>query len=190
MSKNKSNEMMDWLKIFIIALLFTLIVRLFIFSPVLVDGESMLPTLEDRDRMIVNKITYKFKEPDRFDIVIFHAPDERDFVKRVIGLPGEHIEVNDNTLYVDGEEMEQPFMNSEENAEITFPNITEDFTFDVISQGNYDVIPEGYVLVLGDNRRHSRDSRDHTIGLVDMDEIVGKTNIIYWPLKRIQYVKE
>lgn len=189
MSKEKPNEFVDWLKIFLIALLFTLIVRLFIFSPVLVDGESMLPTLEDRDRMIVNKITYKFKQPDRFDIVIFHANDQKDFVKRIIGLPGEHIAVKDNTLYVDGEAMEQPFIDSEENAEITYPIITGDFTLEML-EGNYEVIPEGYTLVLGDNRKNSRDSRDHTIGLVDMDEIVGKTNIIYWPIKRIQYVKE
>lgn len=71
----------------------------------------MLPTLHDRDRMIVNKINYTLGEPDRFDIVVFHAPEQNDFIKRVIGLPGEHVAVRDNVLYIDGEPVDEPFLN-------------------------------------------------------------------------------
>lgn len=187
MAEKASDDWVDLLKILIIGLLFTLIIRLFLFSPVIVDGESMEPTLHDRDRMIVNKIKYKFTEPNRFDIVVFHAPDQRDFIKRVIGLPGEHVAVRDNILYVNGEELAQPFMENMEDAEITYPIITSDFTLESL-KGNYEKIPEGYVLVLGDNRTNSTDSRH--IGLISMDEIVGKTNTVYWPMKRMQIVKE
>src|SRR5690625_1527911 len=107
---NRTNELYDWLKAIIIAALIALAVRTFLFSPIIVDGPSMQPTLYDRDQMIVNKFIYKFKEPERFDIVIFHASEQKDFIKRVIGLPGEHIKVIDNDLYVNNEKVDEPFL--------------------------------------------------------------------------------
>ncbi|HLR70106.1 MAG TPA: signal peptidase I [Pseudogracilibacillus sp.] len=187
MSSKGSNEWADWLKIFVIALLFALIVRKFIFSPIIVDGPSMQPTLYDRDQMIVNRFIYNFKEPDRFDIVIFHASEEKDFIKRVIGLPGEHVKVENNILFIDGVQVDQPFLEPDEEAPIDYPIITNDFTLEMLP-GNYDVIPEGYVLVLGDNRSNSTDSR--SIGLIRIDQIVGKTSFVYWPFDRIHIVSE
>src|SRR5699024_2294093 len=190
MRDKKSNEWMDWIKIIVAALLIALIVRKFFFSPIIVDGPSMQPTLHDQDKMIVNKFVYYMKEPERFDIVIFHANNEKDFIKRVIGLPGEHIKVEDNDLYVDNKEVPQSFLNiAEEEEDITYPIITNDFTLENL-KGNYDVIAENYYLVLGDNRKNSTDSRSSSVGLVHKDQIVGKTNFIYWPLERIHVVNK
>ncbi len=182
-----TNNWYDWIKAFVIALLLALIVRKFFFSPIIVDGPSMQPTLYDRDQMIVNKFIYNFKKPERFDIVIFHASEEKDFIKRVIGLPGEHVAIQDNKLYINGEEVDQPFLRHNETTPIIYPIITNDFSLEMLP-GNHEVIPEGYVLVLGDNRSNSTDSR--SIGLISMDQIVGKTNLVYWPFERMHFVKE
>lgn len=181
-----NSEWFSWIKALVVAVGLVIIIRIFLFSPIIVDGPSMLPTLHDRDQMIVNKFTYRFGEPDRFDIVIFHATEKKNFIKRVIGLPGEHVMIEDNQLYVNGEAVEQSFMNygSGDQSPII---INDDFKLENIP-GGYDVIPEGYYLVLGDNRNNSTDSR--TIGLISKDKIVGKASIIYWPMSRIQIVKE
>src|SRR5690625_2744639 len=110
MGKDETKEWLSWIKLFIFALLFALIVRKFLFSPIIVDGPSMQPTLYTNDQMIVNKVNYYFKQPERFDIIVFHASKQKDFIKRVIGLPGEHVMVKDNILYIDGEEVRQPFL--------------------------------------------------------------------------------
>ncbi|NAP00986.1 signal peptidase I, partial [Halomonas sp. MG34] len=82
--KKKKSEWLDWLKALLIAFGLAFIVRTFLFAPIVVDGPSMLPTLHDRDQMIVNKIGYRFGDPERFEIVVFHASDQKDFIKRVI----------------------------------------------------------------------------------------------------------
>lgn len=189
MREKKPNEWMDWVKILVAALLIALIVRKFFFSPIIVDGPSMQPTLHNQDKMIVNKFVYYFKNPERFDIVIFHANDEKDFIKRVIGLPGEHIKVEDNILYVDGEEVTESFLNQPEDEDLTYPIITNDFMLEELN-GNYNIIPKDHVLVLGDNRKNSTDSRSSALGLVHMDQIVGKTNLVFWPLERIHVVNK
>lgn len=178
--EKKRNELFDWIKAIIIALIIAFLIRGFVVSPIIVDGPSMQPTLYDRDQMIVNKFTYHFNEPERFDIVVFHATEEKDYIKRVIGLPGEHVEVKNNQLYINDIKTNEYFLNNNEDIE------TIDFTLESLP-GNYDVIPDNKVLVLGDNRGNSTDSR--MIGLVDIDEIVGKTSLVYWPFQRIQFVK-
>lgn len=189
MTEKKSSEWVDWIKIIVVALIIALVVRKFFFSPIIVDGPSMQPTLHDQDKMIVNKFIYSIKEPERFDIVIFHANEEKDFIKRVIGLPGEHVKVENNTLYIDGEETQETFLEPKEQTEVVYPIFTNDFTLERLS-GNYEVIPDNYVLVLGDNRNNSTDSRSSALGLVSMDQIVGKTSFIFWPMDRIHLVKE
>lgn len=180
--KKKKNEWMEWTKALLLALGLAVIVRMFLFAPIIVDGPSMLPTLQDRDQMIVNKFSYYFKEPDRFDIVVFHASSQKDFIKRVVGLPGEHVAVENDELYIDGEPVEENFLMKDDPE--AFRN---DFTLEELP-GQYETIPEGYLLVLGDNRANSTDSR--MIGLVSMDQVVGKASFIYWPLDRIQFVRD
>lgn len=186
----RKNEWFDWIIALTVAFAVVFLVRTFLFSPIVVDGPSMLPTLHDRDQMIVNKINYRFKEPERFDIVIFHATEEKDYVKRVIGLPGEHVSVKDESLFINGEEVEESYLDERKSMLSEYETLTGDFTLEEIAPGGYETIPEGYVLVLGDNRTDSTDSRSPSLGLVSMDEIVGKASLIYWPIKRIQIVKE
>lgn len=181
MAKKKKNEWLDWIKALLLAFGLAFIVRMFLFAPIVVDGPSMLPTLHDRDQMIVNKFTYHFWEPDRFDIVVFHASAQKDFIKRVIGLPGEHVAMEDNVLYINGEEVDEPFLNEGESNQ----TLTNDFSLEELP-GGHEVIPEGYVFVLGDNRGNSTDSR--MLGVIPIEQLVGKTSFIYWPFDRIQFL--
>ncbi|MRH42240.1 signal peptidase I [Aquibacillus halophilus] len=183
----KKSEWIDWIKALVIAGLLAFIVRAFLFAPIVVDGPSMLPSLENGDHMIVNKFSYTIGEPDRFDIVVFHATANKDYIKRVIGLPGEHVAVKDDTLYINGQEVEEPFLTSK----IKMLEATQSYTFDFSIEdlpGRYSEIPENHVLVLGDNRGNSTDSR--VLGLISTDQIVGKTNLIYWPVDRIRILNE
>lgn len=179
-------ELFEWVRALAIALIIALVIRFFFFSPIVVDGPSMQPTLEDRDRMIVNKFVYDMRSPKRFEIIVFHASEQSDYIKRVIGLPGEHVAYKDEQLYINGEIVEEPFKERLSPEEAYYMD-TEPFMLEWLP-GNYSVIPEGYVFVLGDNRNNSTDSR--TFGLVSMDSIVGKVNMTYWPLNRIQFIKE
>lgn len=182
MSKQKSGWF-DWIKALLIAFILAFVIRSFVFSPIVVDGPSMLPTLHDRDKMIVNKLLYRINEPKRFDIVVFHATSQKDFIKRVVGLPGEHVMIENGLLHINGQVIEEPFTKNKEEA---YLYETEDFRLEEIP-GGHETIPKGYILVLGDNRNNSTDSR--TIGLISMDEIVGKASLVFWPYKRTQIVE-
>lgn len=183
----KRNEWWDWTKAILIALGIMLIVRQFIIAPIVVDGPSMMPTLHDRDHMIVNKFVYRLHEPKRFDVVVFHATEEKNFIKRVIGLPGEHVAVRDNVLYINGKEVNEQFLNETKKNLKPYEILTNDFSLED-TPGAYQKIPEGYVFVMGDNRNNSADSR--IIGVVPIDEIIGKTSVMYWPVKRIRIIGE
>ena len=183
--RKEKNELWEWIKALLIAFAIAAFIRYFLFTPIVVDGDSMMPTLENGDRMIVNKIGYTIGNPDRFDIVVFHAPEGKDYIKRVIGLPGDHVEYIDDQLYINGEPIDEPYLD-QYKAEITEGNLTGDFKLQDINP-SLDVIPEGHVFVMGDNRRFSKDSRH--IGVVDIDEIIGNTNLIFWPINEIRIVK-
>ena len=183
-AKKEKNEFWEWSKALLIAFGLAWIIRYFLFTPIVVDGESMMPTLEDGDRMIVNKIGYEVGEPDRYDIVVFHAPEKKDYIKRVIGLPGDHIAYKNDQLYINGEPQAEPYLDAKKE-EIIEGTLTEDFTLEELTQMK--VVPEGYVFVMGDNRRYSKDSR--IIGVVSMEEIIGSTSVIFWPPSEIGLVE-
>ena len=185
MTKEKSrNEAWEWTKALIIAVALAAVIRYFLLAPIVVDGESMMPTLLDGDRMIVNKLSYLVGEPERFDIVVFHAPEGKDYIKRVIGLPGDTVEYKEDTLYVNGERFEEPYLDEFKKQMFDGP-LTESFTLETIT-GGLETVPEGHVFVMGDNRRESKDSRH--IGFVSIDEIVGKTSFVYWPIEKMRNV--
>ncbi|MHC8516384.1 signal peptidase I [Sporosarcina sp. ITBMC105] len=176
--EKKKNETWEWIKALLIAFGLAAIIRIFLFTPIVVDGVSMMPTLEHGDKMIVNKIGYTIGKPDRFDIVVFHAPEKKDYIKRVIGLPGDEVEYRDDTLYINGKAVEEPYLDKYK-AEVNDGPLTEDFTLE--EKINRQTVPEGYVFVMGDNRRKSKDSRH--IGAVSIDEIIGSTKFVFWPIK-------
>lgn len=180
----KKNELWEWAKALIIAVLLAAIIRYFLFAPIIVDGLSMMPTLHDHDRMIVNKLSYKIGEPDRFDIVVFHAPEGKDYIKRVIGLPGDKVEYRNDTLYINGKAIDEPYLDEYKKDVIDGP-LTEPFTLKELT--GQETVPEGELFVMGDNRRYSKDSRH--IGTVPMEKVLGNTSVIYWPLDEIKVVK-
>ena len=188
MKEKEQSEWLSWLKALIIALFLVWLIRTFLIIPIEVDGPSMEPTLHNGDYMIAEKISYRFSSPQRFDIVIFHATEDKDYIKRIIGLPGEVVEYKDDKLYINDQFIEEPYL-AEHLAQLQSDTLyTVDFnlTEDII--GQHQTIPEGYYLVLGDNRSNSTDSRSDLVGLVSEDDIIGQARFIYWPFKRIGLV--
>lgn len=170
-----------------------LLVATFIFTPVWVSGASMYPTLHDGDAILLWELMY---EPSLFDKVVFEYEPGNFFVKRIIGVPGQHVRYADDQLYLDGVAKETPFIQVAKDTvaaddrfrwDFGMGNFTPDFELqdicDLNGFENCDVIPEGYLLVLGDNRPRSRDSRH--IGLVQADTLLGNANWIQWPLGRV-----
>ena len=155
---------------YVVIVIIVVLIRSFLVTPVIVSGDSMVPTLKDKQLLLLNKINYKLNDIERFDIVVIKI-DNKEIIKRVIGLPGENILYRSNTLYIDGHELENDY---------DFE--TEDFSLKTIC--NCERIPEDKYLVLGDNRAVSADSR--IIGLIDKGDIEGNVNISLWPIKKIK----
>lgn len=152
---------------YVIIIVAVILIRTFIVTPVRVDGNSMNPTFEDGNILILNKFDHKY---DRFEIIVFRYNNKK-LVKRVIGLPGDTVEIKDNTLYINGEIMEEDFEHLH----------TKDFS---LSEIGYDTIPEDMYFVLGDNRSNSLDSR--FLGLVSKDIIEGVVGFSIIPFKSIK----
>ncbi|MGX9133643.1 signal peptidase I [Rummeliibacillus sp. JY-2-4R] len=181
--KKDKNELWEWTKALIIAFALAAGIRYLLFTPIVVDGESMMPTLVNGDRMIVNKLGYRIGDIHRFDIVVFHAPEQKDYIKRIIGLPGDKVAYKNDQLYINGKAISEPYLQKYKNEITDGGTLTEDFTLKDIPGVQGDTIPPNYVFVMGDNRRYSKDSRH--IGLVSVDKIIGKTTVVFWPLDQM-----
>lgn len=177
MSEEVKKEGIEWVKAVGIGLIIFVFIRTFFISNYVVDGESMMPTLEDGNKLIVNKIGYQIGDFDRFDVIVFHANKEEDYVKRIIGLPGDRIEYKDDELFINGEKVKEPYLVRYRNDAFTH-KFTEDFT--LVEKTGIEIVPEGKLFVLGDNRLGSYDSRQ--FGFISVDQVVGKVNLRYWPL--------
>lgn len=152
------------------ALLIALLINLFLAQATVVEGQSMEPTLHNHERVIVEKISYRLHPPRRGDVIVLQSPNgDGLLIKRVVGLPGEEVSVEDGQVIIDGQPLEEPWSVQVGGAD--FPPTT---------------IPPDHVFVLGDNRPHSNDSR--TFGPVSIDRIVGRAWLIYWPLDEIGQV--
>lgn len=157
----------SYLKIIIVAFLVAFVLRAYVFDITMVDGTSMHPTLADGDKLVTAKINYYFTDPQRGDIVVLNAPDlpGHDYIKRIIGMPNERITIRKGTVYIDGRELHEPYLNGLETL------------------GEVDlVIPDGYYFVMGDNRPDSRDSREEKIGVISRDDINGKAILRLLPI--------
>ena len=181
--KQNQNELWAWIKAIGSAIIFTIGIRYFIFSPVAVEGASMMPTFEDGDKVIVNKVGPKISDYQRFDVIVFKASEEKNYIKRIIGLPGDHIAYKDDVLYINGKAYEEPYLTKYKEALLDKGDFTYDFTLD--EQLGEMTVPEGHFFVLGDNRRGSIDSRDQTVGFVAQDKILGTAGFVLWPFNRI-----
>ncbi len=172
--KTMGREIFEWVLVVVVAVVAALVIRTFIFEPVRVDGESMLYTLHDKEYMIVTKYDYLFSDPERFDVVICHYPDRgnTNFVKRVVGIPGDTLAVHDGYLYVNGEKMPEEYIVNRPNYEM------ED-----------QVIKEGHYFVMGDNRSHSNDSHVGSVGQLERGQIVGHVRIVAWPFSEFRTIQ-
>lgn len=180
METNK-RKIWGWLQPMIIGILLAFVIRSFIIIPIVVEGASMNATLLDQDRMIVNKMD----EPERFDIIVFHATKTEDYIKRVIGLPGDKVEYKNDILYINGKAFAEPYLDKQKTSVVG--SLTPDFTL-MDTPVKQLTVPEGELFVMGDNRRYSKDSRQ--IGSIPIDEVVGTTNIVYWPVKEMKIIKK
>ena len=169
-------ELLSWITYFVISFTILALFLVFVGKPFTVSGQSMYPTLHDSDRMFMSKLG----DIKRFDIVVLQAPDQdKEYIKRVIGIPGDTIEVKDGKLYINGQVVDQPFINTELLLNKTV--YIDDFTLQELT-GELKV-PEGKYFVMGDNRGVSKDSR--MIGFIERSAIEGKAVFTIWPLNRI-----
>ena len=155
---------------YVIIIIVVILIRSFIITPVIVSGKSMLPNFNDGELLLVRKIGYNEKTIKRFDVVVIKK-DKEEIIKRIIGIPGEHISYKNNKLYINDE------LISEDYSHLN----TKDFNLEEICSCS--IIPEGKYLVLGDNRPISKDSR--SIGLIEEKDIVGKSVLRLWPITKI-----
>ena len=150
----------------------TFLIIHFVGQRTVVNGVSMQPTLSDGDNLIVDKLSYRFHDPDRFDIIVFPQEDGRYFIKRIIGLPGENVQIDeDGFIYINGEKL----MESYGKEVMRDPGLAKD---------GIDLGADEY-FVLGDNRNHSSDSRDPSVGILHRDELIGRAWVRIWPLDSI-----
>lgn len=153
---------------YVIVIILIILIKSYIVSPIKVNQTSMYPTLHDKDVMLLNKISYHFKDIERFDIVVFEYEDEY-LIKRVIGLPDESIEYKENILYVNGKKVKENFTKEQ----------ISDFQIEELGTNK---VPKDSYFVVGDNRINSKDSR--VIGFIPKNQIVGKSHFTILPLNR------
>ncbi len=170
--KTVGQEILSWILTFAVAIALALVIRTFIFEPVRVDGHSMDYTLADNEYMIVTKYDYLLGEPERFDVIICHYPERgrTNFVKRLVGLPGDTVSMLNGTLYVNGEAIDEPYITNKANYNMQAYTLKDDEYF-----------------VLGDNRSSSNDS--HIIGPISRKQIKGHVRCVAFPFKNARTVK-
>ena len=162
-----AREIRQWLRDVVVAVLVAVFVIVFLYQPVKVEGTSMQPGLQNHDRLFVNKFIYDFGKIHRGDIVVFRYPldPKKSFIKRVIGLPGDRLNIVDGDVYINGKRLHEPYV----------PLKYRDHTSMMVG-----VIPPHEYFVMGDHRNVSEDSRD--FGPVPRKDIYGEASLVYWPL--------
>ncbi len=175
--QNTARELWEILKFVFIAGIIVIPIRMYIFQPFIVSGESMYPTFKDSDYLIIDEFTYHLKEPKRGDVIVFRYPKDpkRFFIKRIIGIPGDTVVLKNRGVYIenaenpDGYKVDEPYLD-----QITVPGEKSRIT---VTPGNY--------FVMGDNRNYSSDSR--VWGLLPEQNIVGVAGLQLLPLSEISY---
>ena len=166
-------ELSGWLLYIVLIIAFTWTVVTFVGQRTEVSGSSMETTLSDKDQLIVDKMTYRFRDPKRYDIVVFpyQYQDNTYYIKRIIGLPGETVQILSGMVYIDGMRLDEHYGNEVmENPGIAEEPLT---------------LGEDEYFVLGDNRNNSSDSRASDVGLIYRKDLIGRAWIRVWPLSQI-----
>ena len=173
-------EAWEWAKAIVIGMLIIILIRSLVVTNYSVSGQSMQPTLQNSDKVLVSKISYSIGDIDRLDVLVFHSNNNEDYVKRIIGLPGDVITYYNDKLFINDKRVEEPFLQSYDAYQDSNDRLTENFTLQTLT-GIMRIPPDSY-FVLGDNRRQSLDSR--YFQFVKKDDIVGEVVARYWPLDK------
>jgi signal peptidase I len=157
----------SWLRDLVVSIVVSAFIIIFLYQPVRVEGTSMLPMLEDQDRLFINKLAYRVGDIQRGDVVVFLYPHDHDksYIKRVIALPGDVLKIDHGAVFVNGKEVAEPYVPKQFEDDRSQPEM---------------VIPVHEYFVMGDHRSISSDSRE--FGPVDRDLIYGKAAFVYWPM--------
>jgi len=166
-SDHDRGVMHSWLRDLVVSVVVSAFIIVFLYQPVRVEGTSMLPMLEDQDRLFINKLAYRVGEIHRGDVVVFLYPHdhEKSYIKRVIAVPGDELKIDHGQVYVNGEAVKEPYVPQRFADDRSQPEIT---------------IPPHEYFVMGDHRSISSDSRD--FGPVERELIYGKAAFVYWPM--------
>ncbi|OLN22210.1 signal peptidase I [Domibacillus antri] len=172
-------EVISWIKTIVLAVVLTAAGKYFFFEGLVVHGESMSPTFKDEDKVIVSKMS----EIERFDQIVFRAPDsDNNYIKRVIGVPGDTVEMKDDVLYINGKAVDEPYLDENKKSVLVGQKLTGDFTLAEVTA--HDTVPDGYLFVLGDNRTVSKDSR--MFGFIREESVIGEVQLRFYPLNEIK----
>lgn len=175
--KSVIGELFGWIVYIVIIVLLSLFIITFVGQRTRVSGHSMETTLSDGDNLIVDKVSYRFRDPQRYEIIVFPFQYEENtyYIKRIIGLPGETVQIIDGYVYVNGE-----FLGEEYGAEIME---SAGIAADPIT------LSEDEYFVLGDNRNHSSDSRDPSVGIINRKALIGRAWVRIWPFDKIGVIE-
>lgn len=173
--------LLDFVETIVIALAIFIVVYIFLFQPHQVKGNSMLPSFENGEYLLTNKINYRINEPKRGEVIVFKAPrDENyDYIKRIIALPGETVSIKNSQLYINKELFDES---------VYLPKSFKSRAGRFLNENRQYTLKNNEFFVLGDNRDHSSDSRDW--GPIQKENIIGKAWLIYWPLGKAGLVKQ
>ncbi len=164
----KSNSLALWVRDLLVSAAASVLIITFLYQPVRVEGTSMLPRLEDRDRLFINKFAYHIEAIERSDIVVFHYPrdPEKSYIKRVIALPGDRVRIDRGQVWLNGKRLREPYVPPQYRDTRSMPEM---------------VVPPDCYFMMGDHRSISSDSRE--FGPVERSLIYGKAVFVYWPAK-------
>lgn len=171
MARRKKSGTRELTETLVIALVLAFLIRTFVFESFQVQGYSMLPTLHNNDRVLVNKLAFKLGKPKTGEIIVFRSPvvPSQDWIKRVIGVPGDTVSIRHDNVYINGKLYPEPFLKyrkSENYGPVT--------------------VPPGDLFVLGDNRPISYDSR--YFGMLKQNRVLGRAFVVWWPIDRIRWL--
>ena len=164
----------SWVRDLLVSIAVSTFIIVFLYQPVRVEGTSMLPVLEDQDRLFINKIAYRMGEIQRGDVVVFQYPRDhsKSYIKRVIALPGDRLKIEDGRVFVNGKHLVEPYVPSRYSDDRSEAEM---------------VLPPNEYFVMGDHRSISSDSRE--FGPVDRSLIYGKAVFVYWPMEQVGVVR-
>lgn len=167
--KRKSSETIEWVKSIAIAVVLAFLIKNFVFNSTYVLGQSMRPTLQEKDRLFAFKVPLYFRDPKRGEVVVMEAPDDKrkDYIKRVIGIEGDLVEIHEGSVYLNGNILEEEYTNQD-----AYTHVYDEDSW---------LVPEGKVFVLGDNRLEGASKDSRYFGCVPLSAIKGITGFRYFP---------